>query len=132
MLEGKAVQASAIEHLGKASPRLHIRLRRPLLMVPRMSALPLNSLPAIRVDARRAMRSLTPGTARGSPTIIPYPILWLLSREPAHVLSVCSGMCINAGTPTFNQNKLILIKLATILKTTSCILVAAKLHPEVS
>ena len=70
MLEGKAVQASAIEHLGKASPRLHIRLRRPhirlrrpLPMVPRMSAPPLNLLPAIRVDARRAMRSLTPDMA---------------------------------------------------------------------
>ena len=37
-------------------------------MVPRMRAPPLNSLPTIRVDARRAMCSLTPDTARGSPT----------------------------------------------------------------
>ena len=37
-------------------------------MVPRMRMLPLNSLPAIRLDARRAMCSLTPDTAWGSPT----------------------------------------------------------------
>jgi hypothetical protein len=33
-----------------------------------MSVPPLNSLPAIWVDARRAMRSLTPDMAWGSPT----------------------------------------------------------------
>ena len=37
-------------------------------MVPRMCTLPLNSLLAIRVDARRVMCSLTPDTAWGSPT----------------------------------------------------------------
>ena len=68
MLEGKAVQASSIEHLGEALPRQCFRLRRPLPMVLRMSTPPLNSLPAIRVDARRAMRSKTLGTAWGSPT----------------------------------------------------------------
>jgi hypothetical protein len=68
MLEGKAVQASSIEHLGEASPRRRFRPRRPLPMVPRMRTPPLNSLPAIRVDARKAMCSLTPDTAWGSPT----------------------------------------------------------------
>ena len=37
-------------------------------MVPRMRAPLHNSLPAIRVNARRAMHSLTPDTAWGSPT----------------------------------------------------------------
>ena len=37
-------------------------------MVPMMCTPPLNSLPTIRVDARRAMRSKTLGTAWGSPT----------------------------------------------------------------
>jgi len=68
MLEGKAVQASSIEHLGEASPRRRIRLRRPFPKVPTMRAPPLNSLPAIRVDTRRVMCSLTPDTAWGIPT----------------------------------------------------------------
>ena len=38
-------------------------------MVPRMRAPPLNSLPAIRVDTRRVMCSLTPDTAWGILTI---------------------------------------------------------------
>ena len=37
-------------------------------MVPMMCTPPLNSLPAIRVDARKAMCSLTPDMAWGSPT----------------------------------------------------------------
>ena len=37
-------------------------------MVPRMHTPSLNSLPAIKVDARRAMCSLTSDTAWGSPT----------------------------------------------------------------
>ena len=37
-------------------------------MVPRMLVPPLNSLPAIRVDARKVMRSLVPDTAWGSLT----------------------------------------------------------------
>ena len=37
-------------------------------MVPRMRAPPLNSLPTIRVDARRAMHTKTLGTTWGSPT----------------------------------------------------------------
>jgi len=68
MLERKAVQASSIKHLGEASLRRRIRPRRPFPQVSRMCALPLNSLPAIRVDARRAMRSKTLGTAWGSLT----------------------------------------------------------------
>ena len=70
MLERKAVQASSIKHLGEASPRWRFRPRRPLLKVPRMRAPPLNSLPTIRVDARRAIRSLTTEAARGSPTTL--------------------------------------------------------------
>ena len=68
MLEGKAVQASSIEHLGEVSPRRRFRPRRPLPMVPMMCTPPLNSLPTIRIDARRAMRCQTPDTACGSPT----------------------------------------------------------------
>ena len=37
-------------------------------MVPRIRAPSLNSLPTIRIGARRAMLSLTPDTAWGSPT----------------------------------------------------------------
>ena len=68
MFEGKAVQASSIELLGEASSRRCIRLRGPLPMVPRMRAPPLNSLPAVRVNARRETHIVTPDTARGSPT----------------------------------------------------------------
>ena len=68
MLEGKAVQASSIKLLGEALPRQRSRPMRPLPMVPRMRAPPLNSLPAVRVNMRRAMRIMTPDTARGSPT----------------------------------------------------------------
>ena len=68
MLEGKAVQASSVEHLGEASPWWRFRPRRLLPMVPRMLVPPLNSLPAIRVDARKVMRSLVPDTAWGSLT----------------------------------------------------------------
>ena len=70
MLERKAVQASSIKHLGEASLRRCFRPRGPLLKVPRMRAPPLNSLPTIRVDARRAMRSLNTKAAWGSPTTL--------------------------------------------------------------
>ena len=70
MLERKTVQASSIKHLGEASSRRCFRPRGPLPMVPRMRAPPLNSLPIIRVDARRAMRSLNTKAAWGSPTTL--------------------------------------------------------------
>ena len=84
MLERKAVQASSIKHLGEASLRRRIRPRRPFPQVSRMCAPPLNSLPAIRVDARRAMCSLTPDTAWGSPTSLAGVVVPLETDDQLH------------------------------------------------
>ena len=70
---------------------------RPLPMVPRMHAPPLNSLPAVRVNARRATRIVTPDTARGSPTspvrVVVPPKTDDQLRRPAPAVAALGMMC---------------------------------------